>query len=81
MTAMKLPDEFEVRKAVSYLPISEEEAMDLGLIPDTRPVPPPPTRRQRARAWVRRVVREARWRLAAKIGGMSREAVEEASWL
>jgi hypothetical protein len=55
--------------------------MDLGLIPDTRPAPPPPTRRQRARAWVRRVVREARWRLAAKIGGMSRETVEEASWL
>lgn len=78
---MKLPDEFEVRRTISYLPISEEEAMDLGLIPDTRPVPPPPTRRQRVRARVQRLVRDARWRLAAKIGGMSREAVEEASWL
>jgi hypothetical protein len=75
------PDEFEVKKMSYTMQISTEEAMDLGLIPDTRPAPPPPTRRQRARAWVRRVVREARWRLAAKIGGMSREAVEEASWL
>ena len=50
-------------------------------IPDTRPTSPPPTRWQRARAWVRGKVREARWRLAAKIGGMSREVVEEESWL
>lgn len=78
---MSWPDEFEVKKMSYTMQISTEEAMDLGLIPDTRPVPPPPTRRQRARAWLGRVVREARWRLAAKIGGMSREAVEEASWL
>jgi hypothetical protein len=76
-----MPDEFEVKKMSAHIPISEEMAMDLGLIPDTRPVPPPPTRRQRARAWARGKVRDARWRLAAKIGGMSRETVKEESWL
>ncbi|MEV0616168.1 hypothetical protein AB0I81_22835 [Nonomuraea sp. NPDC050404] len=73
--------QYKVRKMAAHVPISEEMAMDLGLIPDTRPAPPPPTLRQRARAKVRGTIREARWRLAAKIGGMSREAVEEESWL
>ncbi|MEV1245118.1 hypothetical protein [Nonomuraea sp. NPDC049750] len=70
-----------VHKMTAQIPISEEMAWDLGLIPDTRPAPPPPTRRQRARTWVRGKVREARWWLAAKIGGTSREAIEEVSWL
>ncbi|MGP4092959.1 hypothetical protein [Nonomuraea sp. KM90] len=78
---MSLPDEFEVKKMSAHIPISEEMAMDLGLIPDTRPAPPPPTRRQRVRAWVRGTIREVRWRVAAKIGGCSREAIEEVSWL
>lgn len=73
--------EFKVTKMSTHIPISEEMAMDLGLIPDTRPAPTPPTWRQRGRTWVRGKVRGVRWWLAAKIGGMSREAVEEESWL
>lgn len=73
--------EFEIKKVSAHIPISNEEAMDLGLIPDTRPASPPPTRRERARTKVRGTIRDVRWWLAAKIGGARREDIEEASWL
>ena len=76
-----MEDEFKVARMTSHIPISEEMAMDLGLIPDTRPAPPPPTRRQRAQAWLHDRVLRVRWSLAAKIGGISREMIEEESWL
>lgn len=74
-------EEFTVRKISATLPISEELAMEYGFIPDTRPTPPPPTWRQRVRAKVRHKINNLRWRVAAKIGGTSREDIEEISWL
>ena len=68
-----------VHKMTYSMPISEDLAMEYGLIPDTRPAPTPPTRRQRARWKVRQTIWEFRWRLAAWIGGVPREDIEEAS--
>jgi len=74
-------EEYKVQKFVTHMPISEELAMEYGLIPDTRPASPPPTWRQRIHERVHRRVVDLRWRLAAKIGGTSREAIEEISGL
>lgn len=74
-------EQFEVRKMTAHIPISEEHAMDLGLIPDTRPPSPPPSWRQRARWKVAALVRPIRLRLAARIGGVSVERLEEETWL
>lgn len=70
-----------VRKMTYSMPISEDLAMEYGLIPDTRPAPPPPTWRQRARWKMREMTWKVRWRLAAWIGGVPREDIEEASSL
>ncbi|WP_049562224.1 hypothetical protein [Nonomuraea sp. SBT364] len=72
---------FQVRKYVTYQRISDEEAMEFGLIPDTRPPLPPPSWRQRARWRIAAAVRPVRLRLAARVGGVSVEALEEATWL
>lgn len=41
--------ELTVHKASAYVPISDELAMEYGLIPDTRPPLPPPSLRTRLR--------------------------------
>lgn len=73
--------DFEIKKMSYAMPISDELAMDYGLIPDTRPAPHSHTWRERARTKVQQTVRDIRWRVAAKIGGARREDIEEASWL
>jgi hypothetical protein len=73
--------QFTVRKMTAYQPISEELAMEYGLIPDTRPPAPRPSWRQRARWRVAALVRPVRLRLAARIGGVSVERLEEETWL
>jgi len=73
--------QFKVRKMSYTMPISTEHAMDLGLIPDTRPPSPPPSWRQRARWKVAALVRPVRLGLAARIGGVSVERLEEETWL
>lgn len=53
----------DARKLTSYIDVPDELLMDAGLIPDTRPKPPPPTWRQRLRrkaaAWRERAARRA----------------------
>jgi hypothetical protein len=53
----------EIRKLSSVIEVPDELLMDAGLIPDTRPKPPPPTRRQRIRRklgdWRERAARRA----------------------
>jgi hypothetical protein len=41
----------DVHKISAFVSVSEELLMDMGIIPDTRPPSPPPTRRQRFRWW------------------------------
>lgn len=41
----------DVQKYSIMLPMSTDLAMDTGIIPDTRPPSPPPTRRERFRWW------------------------------
>jgi hypothetical protein len=53
----------------------------LGLIPDTRPPAPRPSWWQRGRWRVATLVRPVRLRLAARIGGVSIERLEEGTWL
>lgn len=43
--------ELTVHKMASYMVVSDELLMDAGLIPDTRPPAPPPSRRTRLRWW------------------------------
>ena len=55
------PEDVTIVKSAAYLPISNELAMEYGLIPDTRPPAPPIPwwRRLRYRTW--------RWRDAAAL--------------
>jgi hypothetical protein len=39
------------RKIASYISVDEELLMDMGIIPDTRPILPPPSIRTRFRWW------------------------------
>jgi hypothetical protein len=55
-----------VRKLAGYIEVSDDLAMDAGLIPDTRPKPPPPSWRTRFR-WKRAEWRERAARRAYKI--------------
>lgn len=73
--------QYTVRKIGYSMPISDELAMEYGLIPDTRPPAPPPSWRQRMRWQLQRAVRPVRLRLAARIGGVSRTELEEITWL
>jgi hypothetical protein len=61
------PD-LKVRTIATLIPVSTEDAMDLGLIPDTRP-PAVCTRRQRLRWAVWNGVRRLRLRLGSWIAG------------
>ncbi len=64
--------DFTVEKRGTIMHISDELAMDEGLIPDTRPPAPPPTLRRRIRRarWaVGRRFNAARWWLGCKIAG------------
>jgi hypothetical protein len=74
-------DEIKVNKMAAYMAMSEGQMMDLGLIPDTRPPAPRPSCRRRARWKVAELVRPVRLRLAARLGGVSREGLEEVTWL
>lgn len=74
-------EQYNVRKIGQFVPISDELAMEYGLIPDTRPPSPPPSRRQRIRWWVARTVRPWRLAVAARIGGTTRAGMEEVTWL
>lgn len=58
-----------VTKYAGLVQMSEYAAMDYGLIPDTRPPLPPPTRRERFRWWRQQAVAQARTRLATWIAG------------
>lgn len=65
------PSEAAIRvvKSAFYIPISNELLMDYGLIEDTRPPTPPPSRRTRLRRrWADRA-RSARTRLGEVIAG------------
>ncbi len=59
--------ELIVNKIGSYMPISDELAMEYGLIPDTRP-PVVVTRRDRLRQRVRWAVARLRRRLGIRVG-------------
>lgn len=48
---MSDPEELLITKHVAYLQVPEELLMDCGVIPDTRPPRPPPSRRTRFRWW------------------------------
>ena len=61
--------EITVIKMGGYMPISEELAMEYGLIPDTRP-PVVITRRQRIRWAIRRWVSNTRLRIGSWIAGV-----------
>lgn len=73
--------EYTVRRFGYSMPISDELAMEYGLIPDTRPPAPRPSWRQRVRWRFQRAVRPVRLRLAARLGGVSRSELEEMTWL
>ena len=60
-----------VQKIGHMIPISTEMAMLCGLIPDTRPPAPPPSRRTRFRWWRQDLVRTSRMRLASWIAGFN----------
>lgn len=62
-----------VRKIGHMVQISRDLAMDYGLIPDDRPAPPPPTRRQRFRWWRQDRLRRVRMQLASWIAGFDVE--------
>ncbi|MER7126765.1 hypothetical protein [Micrococcus luteus] len=70
------PEELRVRKISYFAPISEELLMEYGLIPDTRPAPPPPP-------WHRRLcwtIARFRLRLGAWIAGVRPEEWED-GWI
>jgi hypothetical protein len=46
------PAVLQVRKLVAYLPVTDEQLMDAGMMPDTRPALPRPPWRRRLRWWV-----------------------------
>lgn len=64
MTEPKL----EVQKYATYMQVSNEEAMNLGLIPDTRP-PVVYTRRQRLRWAMQERVHRLRLRVGSWVAG------------
>lgn len=67
--------QYTVRKFSAMVPMSEELAMERGLIPDTRPPVHIPWRR-RARWRVREAIAQARLRLGARIAGVNPEEWE-----
>ncbi len=60
------PD-LKVRTIATLIPVSTEDAMDLGLIPDTRP-PVVYTRRQRLRWAMQERVHRIRLRVGLRVG-------------
>ncbi|MGI5286623.1 hypothetical protein ACQEVF_25245 [Nonomuraea polychroma] len=60
---------FEVKKISFHMPISEELAMEYGLIPDTRPPVRIPWRR-RIHWRIQEAIAHARLRLGARIAGV-----------
>lgn len=74
-------DELRVRKIHYFAPVSEELLMEYGLIPDTRPVPPPPPWRRRLRWRLTEAVARFRLHLGARIAGVQSEEWEEDGWI
>jgi hypothetical protein len=67
-------EEFMVRKLSAVVPMSEELAMERGLIPDTRPPAPPIPWSRRLRWRVDAAVAQARLRVGSRIAGVDLEA-------
>ncbi|MFI6395284.1 hypothetical protein [Nonomuraea sp. NPDC050540] len=55
--------------------------MEYGLVPDTRPPAPRTPWRRRLRWRIAAAVRPVRLALGARLGGVSRHALEEITWL
>lgn len=59
-----------VVKYTSYLTVSDEDAMDMGLIPDTRPPAPKPSWRRRFLWWRQEKTSRFRMWLGSRIAGV-----------
>jgi len=67
----------KVCKHAAYVPVSDWDLMDAGVIPDTRPPAPKPTRRQRLRTWRREKTTKARRRIGLWIAGIDPSELDD----